>query len=85
MEANTRLALNTSVAFTGLEDLHPVGAKLGRGSRAVVKLVKHQKDKRFMALKTIDLKESVNFQAELEVLLTECHIHKMCKHPNIVK
>ena len=74
-----------SYTFKDLEELHPVGAKLGKGSRAMVKLVKHQKDSRLMALKTISLKESSNYQEEFEILITECQLHKMCNHPNIIK
>ena len=85
METFRNSAGNKSVMFNGLEELHPVGAKLGRGSRATVKLMRHQQDGRLLALKTINLNESANFQSELEVLLTECHVHKMCRHPNIIK
>lgn len=76
--------MGETYTFNRLDDLHPVGAKLGRGSRAEVKLVKHQRDNRLMALKSIDLSECPHYANERDTILMECELHKRCKHPNII-
>lgn len=71
-------------SLANLDDIQQVGAKLGKGSRASVKLVKHKSNDQTLALKVIDLSDSKNYQSELQTILTECNVHQSLHHPNLI-
>lgn len=62
-----------------------VGAKLGKGAFAQVKLVKHKTTEQMLALKVVDLTLSKNLAEELQQIRTECRVHKELNHPNIIR
>lgn len=71
-----------------MDKIENIGAKLGKGSRAQVRLVRHKDDGALLALKTIDLaslKEPGLIEREKGVLVDEYRIHSTVGHPNILK
>jgi serine/threonine protein kinase len=75
----------SNIKFSTLDAVEHVGAKLGKGAFAQVKLVQHKQSKKMLALKVIDLTNSQNLEQEREQIMIECRIHKELNHPNIIK
>ena len=71
--------------MSALDEVENLGAKLGRGSRASVKLVRHKQSNNELALKTIDLTGEEEFMKVADPILNECEVHKQLCHPNIVR
>ena len=72
-------------SFESINDVHHLGAKLGKGAYAKVKLVKHVVTGEILALKIIDLSDSKLFDQDYEQIELECRVHKQLNHPNIIK
>lgn len=79
--------IQTSSIFkiNNLDDVQHVGARLGKGSFAQVKLVRHKASQKMLALKVIDLTASKIFDEEYTQIMRECKVHKSLNHPNIIK
>ena len=74
-----------NITLNNLKDIKPAGGRLGKGSFAQVKLVKHKNHEKLLALKIIDLGTSMNYEEEEKQIMKELSIHKTLKHPNIVR
>ena len=72
-------------SLANLSDIEHLGQKLGKGARANVKLVRDNKNKKLLALKTIDLSSSETKDADAWSLYREFTVHREQDHPNIVK
>lgn len=71
-----------------MNKIENIGAKLGRGSRAQVRLVRYVDDGTLLALKSIDLaslKEPALIEREKGVLIDEYRIQSAVWHPNILR
>lgn len=55
-----------AIKMESLDDLENAGGRLGKGSFASVKLVKHKNHDTLLALKVIDLSTSQNYEMESE-------------------
>ena len=76
---------NSTYQFSKIDDIEHVGAKLGKGAFAQVKLVQHKATGKMLALKIIDMSLSQNYDEELAQIMVECSTHKSLHHPNIIK
>ncbi len=75
----------TRKTLIGLHEVEHLGAKLGRGSRAEVRLVRHKSTGSELALKTVDLSDASDFESASRPVLEECAVHLPLSHPNIVR
>jgi serine/threonine protein kinase len=66
----------TKILLNSLTDLEVFHEKIGTGSFAQVKLVKHKPSGLILALKEIDLSQSLNYKEESKLILREINIHK---------
>lgn len=73
------------ILFNSLTDLEPIKEKIGKGSFAQVKLVRHKESGAILALKEIDLSNSLNYREESKLIEREIKIHKDLQHPNIIR
>lgn len=74
-----------NIFINTLSDVEAAGGRLGKGSFAQVKLVKHKNSEKLLALKVIDLNTSPNYQQESKQIQRELKVHKSLVHPNIVR
>lgn len=75
----------SKISFDSMADLKPSNKKLGKGSYAKVKLLKHVLTGTFVALKVIDLRQSGSFDEDYAQIDAECRVHAALDHPNIIK
>ena len=73
------------ILLRSLADLEPIKEKIGKGSFAQVKLVKHKETGALLALKEIDLNNSLNYREESKLIEREIKIHKDLCHQNIIR
>jgi serine/threonine protein kinase len=71
--------------MAALTDVELLGALLGRGARAQVRLVRHKESGCELALKTVDLSEVADFATHSRQVVAECEVHLQLRHPNIVR
>ena len=73
------------ISLTSLKDLEIVKDKLGSGSFAQVRLVRHKQTNTILALKEINLETSLNYGEESKLIKREINVHKGLIHPNIIR
>ena len=76
---------STNIFINSLKDVKVEGGRLGKGSFAQVKLVRHKNSDRLLALKVIDLNDSPNYEKESLQIKRDLKVHKSLIHPNIVR
>lgn len=78
-------AIRRRLTFENMDEMNHVGVRLGKGAYAQVKLIQHKDSEIMLALKVIDLSNSMNVKWEKQQILTECRTHKDLNHPNIIE
>lgn len=73
------------VRMKGLYDLQQVSQQIGKGGRSYVRLVKHRAASHVLALKVVDMGDSASLQRDMRAALTECHVHRVIDHPNVIR
>lgn len=75
-------AVKESIGYSNLYDFYDIGKTLGQGKYGIVKLGRHKKNNKEVAIKIVKKKElSLKDQ---ELLKREIEVLKICQHPTII-